>query len=231
MDAKTPPKIPTLAELAGEGAEGFDGFGAQPTDGLPRLKLVQPKSGGAQPGTFENSATGACTPVIDNLVILRAQRIRRRYGQNQGFAGESPLLCWSDDGVVPNPRVKAPGAAKCETCTHGKWPDDRSRPECNEVATTVVGVGPERDQFLLDFSGPARRAFFFVYSTSCGKKLPLFGLVLRLSSTAKKNAKDETYFSMVVEIKHQLPDAEVPTVYAAQKKAKTIDLSANKVGG
>lgn len=125
---------------------------------VPRLGLLQRMSrdltGDRRPGVFADNV-GSAPFTERRITILKIDRRRRNWPM-----GADRPICWSDDGLVPSPRVEEPisDCHACEVdgqpqCSAAKWRKDVGA-DCRKYYEYVI-VDDQGNPYTLQLTGSA----------------------------------------------------------------------------
>jgi len=190
-----------LMKKDGEAARGFENVRKEDLQ-LPRLKLLQALSpevadGKGKAGDILNSLSDqnygnelTFIPIISSY--------SRVYWESKERDAE--ILCSSDDGLVPSPRVENPPAESCATCPNSKFQKDKKTgkenpPLCTEFynfPVLVNGREPAGLAFSRSKINVAKR--MMSKAVYAGKGMDLFGLKFKLRTKSERSSKGD-YFN------------------------------------
>lgn len=114
------------------------------------------------------------------------------------------VICSSRDQQTPRQTEWGARSADCATCKHKKWvkTESGSNADCKKVYRGVaIDLGSDGQDFApvrIQFGGtgvaPAKRMLTMLQVKGRGKRLPLFGLQVSLSSKETRNDRGDYYY-------------------------------------
>lgn len=188
-----------LQKKPGEAARGFENVRKEDLQ-LPRLKLLQALSpevaaGKGQPGDIVNSLSD--TNYGKELTFIPILSTYSRVWW-EGKERDADILCSSDDGLVPSPRVENPPAETCAECPNSKFTEKAGKelpPACTEFYNfPVLAAGKEPAGLAFSRSKITVAKKLMSKAVYAGKGMDLFALKFKLRSKLEKGSKGD-YFN------------------------------------
>lgn len=116
-----------------------------------------------------------------DVVVLKVDTLRTMW-----VTGEKKPICWSDDGVLPSPRVKNPVSTVCEGCEHEKK-DLVYRIFCYDVTESAEKGEPVI--FTIDCKGTQLKTVRAFVQAIRSKDKAARDFKVTMQSQAQENAK------------------------------------------
>lgn len=194
----------------------------------PLLKLLQSssKEEGARPGAFHLSATG---DIYDSVkcVFLKWDMTRTMFGKNIG----DPLLCGSNDRVMPSDQIREPKATTCMECPFHRRgytePVDQGNPIACDESFDMIG-------YLIDDALPFRfrtrklanltvQQFITTVQWGKMKKLDIYNHVVTITSKIKNSPKG-SYHIPILSVTSTIQRGELRKLFE-ELSTKTIEIN------
>ena len=145
-------------------------------------------------GWFVNNVTRSAKEAI------KAVMLRFTHGRAM-FDKRGNLLCRSDDSHKPTERFVGVYAKTCGRCEHGKWKEDRTRPECPIMYNFLCWDLEENTPFMLSMRGSSvRHAKRILSEFQLRFKKILFSRPVLISSIGPMTGDLGTWYETVITV-------------------------------